>query len=145
MFKVWLRNKYISIFKKKILLIEKNNKITDNKITIKLINIFYLLNLKRLLKYNNYNILYKIDDLIFYDDTIIDNIIHEIILYVELVEESIDVTSNVQKYSLNTPIYIIVKLEKYNTEGTIKFRTLNGEMEHKIADIMYQKLYEIIV
>ena len=83
--KIWLRNTYINIFSKKILLIEKNNIITDDENKIKLINIFYNFNLEYLLKYYNYNIIYEIDDLIFYDDNTINNNNVKIILYVELV------------------------------------------------------------
>ena len=142
--KIWLRNTYINIFSKKILLIEKNNIITDDENKIKLINIFYNFNLEYLLKYYNYNIIYEIDDLIFYDDNTINNNNVKIILYVELVEHSKDITSDIKKYSLNTPLYIIIKLEKFNLEETIKFNTLDREIVHKLLDIIDKKLYEII-
>jgi hypothetical protein len=142
--KIWLRNTYINIFSKKILLIEKNNIIIDDENRIKLINIFYNFNLEYLLKYYNYNIIYEIDDLIFYDDNTINNNNVKIILYVELVEHSKDITSDIKKYSLNTPLYIIIKLEKFNLEETIKFNTLDREIVHKLLDIIDKKLYEII-
>jgi len=62
---VWLRNLYISIFKKKILLIEKNNIVINN---YKLLFLTNYINLKYLLRVNKYNIIYELDNLIFYDE-----------------------------------------------------------------------------
>jgi hypothetical protein len=193
---IWLRNKYIIIFKKKILLIEKNNitkkntttinnenndnnnkiniiniindenndnpinnenpiniiniinndnNIIDNKILIKLINIFYHMNLKHFLKINDYKIVYEMDNLIFYDDNK-TSYISKIILNIELIYKSntLNITERIKKYSLNTPIYIIVNIEKYNINATIKFSLLGTEFNKKIIDILDNTLYDII-
>jgi len=150
-FYILLREKYLNAVKKKILLLEKNNKIVDNKILILNINYLYHFNLKHLLKYTNYNIVYEIDNLIFYDENIknkpmIGAIIMSVTLYNN--EDITDITDNIKKYSLNMPFYIIVNLEKININLSLVFNFLYKccikTKKYKINDILNKRLYELL-
>jgi len=145
----WLHNFSI---KKKILVLEKNNKIINNNKMLFLVN---KINLKYLLKINNYNRVYKLGDLIFYDEyktnvkLSISPIIFNVFLNDNLkIKKTSDITSTFKKYTMNVPIFIIIKLEKLNICDTIEIVLLkNSKMvtiKYILEDILYKKIFEII-
>jgi len=143
---MWLRNKYIVLIKKNILLIEKNNIIYNNIILIKIINLLYHFNFKHLLKYYDYNIIYEMDNLIVYDENITSTNIYKIILNAELIdnENIININDQIKKYSLNIPFFLLICIEKYNINCEIKFYILDGTRTYKIIDILNKKLCDLI-
>jgi len=165
---IYLREKYINLFKKKILLLEKNNEIIDNKILLFFCNKLYYLNFKYIIKLLKINMIYEIDNLIFYDENknfmniyssivildcklIINNNLsaNNILNYDNEAEELFfNITDNIKKYSFNIPIFIIVKLENIDIKSNIKINVLSRSQikikEYDINDILYKKLYEIL-
>ena len=142
------REEVINIFYKKILLLEKNNLFVDSKILLTLSNYLYHINLKHLLKIYKINIIYKLDDIIFYDEhnsnykITINSIIFNVLI------DDVDFTDKIKQYSLNLPIFIIIKLENINLSSIIKFKLLKKGcitfLEYKIADVIKKRLFEII-
>ena len=100
-----LREWYIHLFKKKILMVEKNKKIISNKLIILPLNLFYYFLIKDLLKNNKINTVYKLDGLIFYDDNTIHKIkINQIMLEFNLIDPNNknykkEFTNEINKYS----------------------------------------------
>lgn len=151
---ITLREIFINLFQKKILLLEKNKQLIDNKITIFAVNCFYNFGLNYVLKYNNINIIYKIDNLIFYDENkkkklhvngiIIDSTIHKETDYLK----SIDFLNVIKTYSLNMPINIIIKLEKISLYDVLKIKFLRcGVLKTNkfiFRNIINMKLYELL-
>jgi len=170
---VCLRNLYISIFKKKILLIEKNNIVINN---YKLLFLTNYINLKYLLRVNKYNIIYELDNLIFYDEhktnnklnitsiiiltTISTNYITTYIKTNDIKTNDIktnditnnyittDITKKIKKYTMNVPLFVIIKLEKLDIDNIINFKVLKQskivDISYKLKDIAYKKLFELI-
>jgi hypothetical protein len=142
------REELINIFFKKILLLEKNNLFIDSKILLTLSNYLYHINLKHLLKIYKINIIYKLDDIIFYDEhnsnykITINSIIFNVLI------DNVDFTDKIKQYSLNLPIFIITKLENINLSSIVNFKLLKKGnitfLEYKIADVIKKRLYEII-
>lgn len=152
-FYVFMRNTYINLFKKNILLLEKDNIILDNKYMLSLIDKLYMINLKYLLENEKINVVYKLDDLIFYDNyDKTDNLkVSSVILDVVLIvnnELYINVLDNIKMYSLQVPIFIIRHLEKYGFNDKIKITVLKSFskkiLEYNVIDILDKKLYEIL-
>ena len=149
---IYLRDKYINIFKKKILLLEKDNEILDNKILLFFTNKLYHWYLKHYIKLNKINSVYELDNLIFYDENKIHQNIHSPILILNCCliynNEIVDITNNITRYSFNVPIYIIIKLENINIESIFKINMLAKytikTQEYKLDEILYKKLYEIL-
>ena len=148
-----IREWFIHIFRKKILLIEKDKVFVSNKFVIIPLNFFYYL-LKDILKEKKINIVYKVDDIIFYDDNIKHDIfINKILLdfYITNNDDDnfkIDFLDTINKYSKNVPFYIIVKIEKLNTSFCINFKLLHFgtilNQKYIINQIMDKRIYEII-
>jgi len=146
---VWLRNLYISIFKKKILLIEKNNIVINN---YKLLFLTNYINLKYLLRVNKYNIIYELDNLIFYDEHKTNNKLNitSIIILTTISTNYItnDITDKIKKYTMNVPLFVIIKLEKLDIDNIINFKVLKQskivDISYKLKDIAYKKLFELI-
>jgi hypothetical protein len=142
------RNELVNIFCKKILLLEKNNQIISNKILITFSKYFYHFNLKHLLKINKINIIYKVDDIIFYDEHNSDYklSINSVIFGAKIDDK--DFTDKIKQYSLSIPIFIIVRLENINLLSVIKFNLLKKGCitlkEYIVEDIIKKRLYEII-
>jgi hypothetical protein len=151
---ITLREKFINLFQKKILLLEKNKQLIDNKIIIFFVNRFYNFGLNYIFKYNNINVVYKIDNLIFYDENKIKKLyVNGIIIDSTIYKEnnkltSIDFLNVLKKYSLNIPISIIIKLEKIDLYDVIKIKFLkNGVIKTKkfiFKNIINMKLYELL-
>ena len=154
---VYLRDIYVHLFKKDILLLEKDGVIIDNKYMLFLIDKLYIFNLKYLLENEQINIIYKLDDMIFYNNYTKHNIlkINSIILDAELIiynpniiGDTKNIIDNIKRYSLQMPLFIIVKLEKYDINSKLKLTLLKSfsrkVLEYNIVDILYKKLYEIL-
>jgi len=149
---IYLRDKYINIFKKKILLLEKDNEILDNNILLFFINKLYHWYLKHYIKLNKINIVYELDNLIFYDENKLHQNIHSFILILNCCfiynNEIVDITNNINRYSFNVPIFIIMKLENINIKSILKINVLAKytikTQEYKLDDILYKKLHEIL-
>lgn len=147
------REWFINTFKKKILLIEKNKKIIDNKIIIFIINISYCFLIKYIFKYNQINIVYEVDELIFYEEYKLNNIkinliLQNIILIDDTSNKEISILDKLNKYNKNVPVFIFMKLENIKETNKIKlFLNKNKNIiiiEHLLKDIMYKKLFQIL-
>jgi hypothetical protein len=148
---VYLRNSYVSIFKKKVILFEKDNNIINNFHKRLLYNALYYLNFKNTLKSYKINYIYECDDLIFYENNKpkkykIGSIITDIIIKTQY--ENIDITENFKKYSLNIPMYIFILLEKLNSDDEIIITSLvfgkKKEKEYKLNDVKYKTIYDLL-
>jgi hypothetical protein len=148
---VYLRNSYVSIFKKKVILFEKDNNIINNFHKRLLYNALYYLNFKNTLKSYKINYIYECDDLIFYENNKpkkykIGSIITDVIIKTQY--ENIDITENFKKYSLNIPMYIFILLEKLNSDDEIIITSLvfgkKKEKEYKLNDVKYKTIYDLL-
>ena len=150
-----LRELYIHIFKKKILMVEKNKNFITSKFIIVPLNLFYFFFINELLKKNKINVVYELDGLILYDDNIIHQIkINQIMLEFNIIDpkiqnNKINITDKINKYSKYIPVYIIITLEKINIDFDIQIKLMNiGKIiikEFKIKNIINKKLYELIM
>ena len=149
---IYLRDKYINIFKKKILLLEKDNEILDDKILLSFSNYLYHFNFKHFIRLYKINIVYELDNLIFYDENKSHQNVHSagLIISFSLVynNEINDIIDNIRKYSFNLPIFLIIKLEKINIKSKLKINILSKFIiktkEYNLSDILYKRLYEIL-
>jgi hypothetical protein len=152
MFLIFLRDKYINILKKKILLLEKDTEILDDKILLFFSNRLYHWYLKHYIRSNKINIVYELDNLIFYDENKVHQNIHCPILILnctfEYNNKTYDITDNIKRYSFNVPIFIIMKLENINIDSIFKINILKKfkiiTEEYNLYNIMYNKLFEIL-
>jgi hypothetical protein len=150
-----LREWYIHIFKKKILLIEKDEEFISDKVIIIPLNLFYFFFIKDLLKINKINLVYKLDDLIFYDNnkdykiTINQIMIEFNIIDPQNLNNKIEFIQNINKYSKNMPFYIIAKIENIDTNLMIQIKLLNIckiiTKEYIIDTILNKYLYELLL
>jgi hypothetical protein len=149
-----LRNLYIHLFKKKILIIEKDGKYVSNKLIIYPLRFFYYFLINDLLRYNNINIIYELDNLIFYDNNTINQLkINQIMLNFNIVDpkntnNKKNFTEIINKYLKHVPVHIIVKIEKINIDFNVQIELLNiGEItirEFQIKNILNKQLYELM-
>ena len=148
-----LREWYIHIFKKKILMIEKNKQLINSKFIIIPLNLFYFFLIKDLLKYYNINLIYELDDLIFYDNNTNHKIIiNQIMLEFNIINPTfpnkiINFTESINKYSKYIPFYIVVKIENINIDYKIQIKLMSmGKIitkEFQINTILDKYLYEL--
>ena len=128
-----LREAYIHTFKKKILLIEKDKKIVSHKLVIYPLNVFYYFLLNDLLKNNNINIIYELDDLIFYDNNKVHGItINKIMIEFNIIDPQNknyrkNIISEINKYSKSIPFYIIIFLENINPMFNIEIKFMGKQ------------------
>jgi len=147
-----LRNLYIKVFKKKIIMVEKDEKYVSNKLIIYPLKFFYYFLINDLLKGNNINIVYELDELIFYDNNQIHEIkINQIMLNFNIIDSKNNkqnFTEIINKYSKHMPFHIIVKIEHIDINLDIQIELLNlGEItirEFHIKEILTKKLYELM-
>lgn len=150
-----LRETFIALFQKKILILEKNKQLCDNKIILFIVNCLYNVGLIYILKYNNINIVYKIDNLIFYDENKKNKKLHVngIITESTICKENnilidIDFFSIIKKYPLNIPIYILIRLENISRFDVVKIKFINfGIIKTNIFifnNIKNNRLYELL-
>lgn len=142
------RNKLVNIFCKRILFLEKNNQIINNKILITFSNYFYHFNLKHLLQIKKINIIYELDNIIFYDEHISDYklSINSVIFGATI--DNKDFTNNIKKYILQIPIFIIIINDGLDLESMLKIKLFKkGTIifyHYKLKDIKDKRLFEII-
>jgi hypothetical protein len=150
-----IREWYIHIFKKKIIMIEKNKKCISNKFIIGIINFLYFSLVKDLLKYNEINIIYELDDLIFYDNNKTHTIrINQILLECNIfnpqdINDKKEITDKIKVYSMNMPFFVIVEIENININLNIQIKLMNMckiiTKEFEIKAILDKYLYELLV
>jgi hypothetical protein len=150
-----MRERFIKLFNKKIILLERNKSFIDNIYQLFFFNLLYYVGCKQLLKYYKYNLIYKLDNLIFYEDY--EKKIHltnSIILSSEICVPPYNKNKKytyeliLKHYSKNIPIYIIMKLENLKQDMTIKLNIFSNKttktLEYNLHDIYDKKLYEIL-
>lgn len=150
-----IREWYIHVFKKKILMVEKDKNFINNKAIITPLNLFYFFIIKDLLKYKDINLVYELDGLIFYDNNRIHKvIINQIMLEFNMIDPKIpneitELTEKISKYSIYVPFYIIVKLENININYNIQVKLMNmGKIinkEYQINTILHKYLHELLM
>lgn len=150
---ITLRNKFNFIFKK-IYLIEKDNEIIHNYLIFSLINLLCLFNLNYILLLLNIKILYKIDNLFFYDDFKNNNKaqIKPIILSVNISNDlnQLELTDIIKNYDMNIPLYLFfynenIDKNKYKIMNIETFKNFKRtKLIYEINDISNKKIAEII-
>ena len=116
------------------------------------INFLYYFGLKYIIQYYKINIVYKVDNLIRYNDykTIKNSKINKIIINVELFSNNclIEFIEKFKLYSLNMPIFIIMNLENIDENQNIRITFLNKtsykNIEYKLCDIKYKQICELV-
>lgn len=136
---------------KQIIVIEKNKQIIKNNWYIWPMQILVFLNLTYIIEFFNFNYIYNIDNIYFYNDIKSPNIIK---LYSSVIIEfsynKINITDIIKKYHIDVPIYIIFDLE--NLEGNnsiIDIKVLNlskiiTNTYNDFTEIKFKKLSELI-
>jgi len=151
-FKIYIRNKLVQFFTSKIIIIEKNNKIINNKFYLFFINLLFFINFQQIIKIFKINYLYSIDNIYFYEDYKKNNkIINPIILSAKIVcdENEIDFLNNFKKYNFSIPIniilynekifnykLIILKIFKLGKEGQINIDIKNDNKFKKLCELL---------
>jgi hypothetical protein len=149
---IQLRNFYKNKLKK-IVLIEKNDKIINNNFIFLLIQFLSFFNLSNIINYFEFGYLYKIDDMYFYykNNSIYKkinlNIISNCNIYNNMYK--INFTENIKKYNLDVPLYLIIHNESIDFHCSLEFEIMNlGKIKTKyyqdIFQIKNKKLGEII-
>lgn len=150
---IQLRELYIHIFKKNILIIEKDKQIITNKLIIIPLNLFYFFT-QNLLKYFNINVIYELDNLIFYENNKNHKmIINHIMLEFNIINSLLpyckkNITNNINKYSKYMPFYIIAKIENIHINHNVEIKIMKfGKIITTIFyvnDILDKHLYELL-
>ena len=152
---VKLREIYIHIFKKKILMVEKNKTFVSNKSIIIPLNLFYFCFIKDLLENHEINLVCELDGLIFYNNYKNNKItINLIMLEANIIDprnpnKKNNFTETINKYSKSTPIFIIVKLENLDIYLNIQLVLMNMTKiitkEFQLSTILNKQLNEILM
>jgi hypothetical protein len=136
---------------KQVIVVEKDKQIIKNNWYIWPIQILVFLNLTNIIEFFNFNYLYNIDNIYFYNDIKSQSIMK---LYssviIEFLYDKIDITDIIKKYHIDVPIYIIFDLENLEEHniiidikvlnlGKIKINTYND-----FNEIKFKKLSELI-
>lgn len=142
-----IREFIVSRCMKKVIVLDKDNNIIDNKFIIFFVNLFYYINLKHLLKFFNINTLYKLDNLHYYDTNINQQIkINSIITSFKI--DNIDITDIIKKYSLEVPIRHLLFIEKFLSSNKIYINMLKlfklQSIEYDIQNVIDKKIYELL-
>ena len=140
---------------KKIILIEKNNKIIKSTFICGFVQLLSILNFNFIINKFGYNYLFFIDDMYFYyTHTKLQNkIIFSIIknCFIKYNSFYCDITEQILKYNLEVPMFIIFENENIlfltcENDIIIEFDILhlNQNKRYSIKEIKYKKLGEII-
>jgi hypothetical protein len=134
-----------------VIVVEKDKQIIKNNWYIWPIQILLFLNLTNVIEFFNFNYLYNIDNIYFYNDIKSPSIVK---LYssiiIEFLYNGIDITDIIKKYHIDVPLYIILDLENLEANyvvitikllnlGKIKINTYND-----FNEIKFKKLSELI-
>jgi len=140
---IQLRNLYKNKFKK-IVLIEKNDKIINNNLIFLFIQFLSFFNLSNIINYYEFGYLYKIDDMYFYykNNDLYKKLNLNIIwnCYIHNNMSKVDLTENIKKYNLDVPFYLIIYNESLDLHSSLEFEIMNLG---NIKKIYYQDLYKI--
>lgn len=151
---VSLREYFINIFNKKILFIQdkQNKRLIKSCFFIHYINFLYNNKMGNLKKYN-INLVYKIDNIIFFED-FEDKIynISSVIFDLQILDLELNVVKemgeSIKKYSLNVPFYVIMMLENINKNTKVNFKVMNiltiNDIMYDTEKIMNKRLYELL-
>jgi len=136
---------------KQVIVVEKDKQIIKNNWYIWPIQILVFLNLTNIIEFFNFNYLYNIDNIYFYNDIKSPSIVK---LYSSVIMEflynRIDITDIIKKYHIDVPLYIIFDLENLEENDiviTIKVLNLGRVITSTYNDfneIKFKKLSELI-
>jgi hypothetical protein len=136
---------------KQVIVVEKDKQIIKNNWYIWPIQILVFLNLSNIIEFFNFNYLYNIDNIYFYNDIRSPSIVK---LYssviIEFLYNSIDITDIIKKYHIDVPLYIIFDLENLEeSDIVITIKVLNlGKIKtttyNDFNEIKFKKLSELI-
>jgi hypothetical protein len=136
---------------KQVIVVEKDKQIIKNNWYIWPIQILVFFNLTNIIEFFNFNYLYNIDNIYFFNDIRSPSIVK---LYssviIEFTYNKIDITDMIKKYHIDVPIYIIFDLESLKeTDFIIDIKVLNlGKISTKtyndFNEIKFKKLSELI-
>lgn len=137
----------VNLFCKKILLLHKDDGVKSNCCLLFLLNIFYNLGFGCLIKMFNYDIVYTVDDLIFYDEKKKHQLIIPAILeYIHI--DGKDETEIFEKYDNHVPFHIFVILEKisFDSKVIIVFRQLGKEKTNEfiVKDALDKRIFQLL-
>lgn len=149
-----VRECFINIFDKKIIFIEdkKTNRIIKSGVYLHYINFLYNGRVVNLEKYN-INLVYKLDNIIFFEDFETKNFNISAVIYdLQILDSELNIVKeigeNIKKYSLNMPIYVITMLENIPANTKFKFKVLKvlsiKEIIFDTETIMRKRLYELL-
>ena len=136
---------------KQVIVVEKNKQLIKNNWYIWTMQILVFFNLNNIIKLIDFNYIYNIDNIYFYNDIKSPNVIK---LYssviIEFTYNKINITDIIKKYHIDVPVYIIFDLE--NLEGLdiiidIKVLNLGKIITNTYSDfnaIKFKKLSELI-
>jgi hypothetical protein len=137
-------DKFKKRFCRKILLVERDNELINDKVTIFFTNLLYNYRLNYLFRLNKINIVYEMDDLIFYNTKKNSLKISPIILSSKITNKTDDL---IQKYSLDIPIAIIMKIENLDEKSELELNIMKKgkilTINYIFKDIIDKKLFEI--
>jgi hypothetical protein len=144
---VKIRNLIISKCMRKIVILDEDNNIVDNKCIIFLVNMLYYINLKHLLKLFNINTVYKLDNLHYYDQNKSEKIkINSVIISIKIDDH--DISDIIKKYSLDVPIKHMLHIENIKSGNKICINMLKlfnlQYIEYDINSVLEKKIYEIL-
>jgi len=141
---IFLMDKFKKRFCRKILLVERDNELINDKVTIFFTNLLYNYRLNYLFRLNKINIVYEMDDLIFYNTKKNSLKISPIILSSKITNKTDDL---IQKYSLDIPIAIIMKIENLDEKSELELNIMKKgkilTINYIFKDIIDKKLFEI--
>ena len=136
---------------KQVIVVEKDKQIIKNNWYIWPIQILVFLNLTNVIEFFNFNYLYNIDNIYFYNDIKSPSIVK---LYsnviIEFLYNRIDITDIIKKYHIDVPLYIIFDLENLEeNDVVITIKLLNlGKIKtntyNDFNEIKFKKLIELI-
>jgi hypothetical protein len=151
---IYFRNIY-KYQTKKIILVEKNNKIIKSTFIYSVVQLLSILNLNFVINKFGYNYLFFIDDMYYYNTNnkpktkIIFSIITN--CFIKYNSFNYDITEKILKYNLEVPMFIIFENENIffltsKNDIIIEFNlfNLNQNKRYSIEEIKYKKLGEII-
>lgn len=149
-----LRECFINVFNKKILLIEnrKTNKITRKGFYLHYINFLYNGKIGNLENYN-INLVYKLDNVIFFEDFETKHLnISAVIFDLQILDSELNVVKEmgetIKQYSLNVPIYVITMLENIEPNTKFKIKVMKvlaiKDIIYETDNIMNKRLYELL-
>ena len=151
---ILIRNKLNFFFFKKICIVERNKKIIKNGIIIFLFNLLYNLNFVYLLSYLNINILYKIDELYFYEEFKEKKTfsITPIFLTFKILKnnESNELTERIKKYDTKVPLKLFFINENININNFNKIylnilkNFKSKELNYDINEVIDKRITDII-